>query len=151
MRVKDVYSTDFATATPESTIYDLIKISMEARTNGIFIVDKARHLLGLVTIFEILSAIVPQSLKQNPSLAKVTDEGLFLELVSKKKDTPAEKFMSKNPPKVYLETKLIEIAANSLQTEHYRLPVIDKNNVLIGVVNRTILREVIAKEFKLLP
>ncbi len=150
MLVKDIYLKNFAKASPEASVYDLVKLSTEEKTNGIFIVDDNNHLLGLVTIFEILKAIVPNSLKEKPELARATSVGLFLERVNKKRDLKAKDFMLQEPPKVYLDTKLIEIAANSLQTEHYRIPVVNENNQLIGVVNRSILRELIAKELKIL-
>jgi len=146
MLVSDLVSRDFSTAHHSATIIDLVKIFCRENTNGIFIVDENGTFEGLVTIFEVLQAIVPDSLRRNPNLAKAAPRGLFFEMVEKKKNEPAEKFMLKNVPVVHEATKIIEIAANSLQTEHYRLPVVDENGKLIGVVNRRILRDAMAEK-----
>jgi predicted transcriptional regulator len=149
MKVRDFYLKDFATAHKDAELYQLIEISIKKGTNGIFIIDNEGRLEGLVSIFNILEAIIPKSLKENPDLSAVASGCLFAHLIENKKHLTAQDIMCTKVPRVKLDTKIIEIAANSLQDENYRLAVVDDEGKVIGVINRTILREIIAKQLNI--
>ena len=87
-------------------------------------------------------------MRDDPSLAKSSRPGTLIELCEKVKNKSIEKMMDTEKMCFTPDTKLIEIAARSINYGHYRLPIVDEEGKLIGAINRRSIRKIIGEHFK---
>lgn len=148
MLIKDLIDPHVIKIDKETTWLEALKLMEREDTNGLFVVDKHDKYLGTVTIAELIKAAVPPYMKEDPDLAKSAPPSAFLKLCDEKKDVTVKHFMNTNKPFYRPHTGLLEIVANTLGNDSYRLPVVDEHGKLMGVVNRRHIREAIFKHFK---
>lgn len=149
MLIKDLLETNYVTIDRDTTWLEALKAMEKHDTNGLFVIDSHGKYLGTVTIAELISFAIPPYMKNDPDLSKSAAPGAFLKLCEEKKDAQVKEFMSKDKPFYKPYTKLIEIVATTLNNGSYRLPVIDEEGKLIGVVNRRHIRYALGEHFKL--
>ena len=148
MIIKDLLETRFFTVHPESTWLDVLLVMEKHDTNGVYVVDPDNKYLGMVTVAELIRHVVPPYMKEDPTLTKTAPAGTFLSLCDKKKKSKVSEFMDTEKPFFKSNMRLLEIVAKSLASENYRLPVVDKDGKLIGVVNRRHIKEALINHFK---
>ncbi len=135
MKVKDVMTTEVATIGPESSLKDAAIELATRRISGMPVVDGEGHVLGVVSEADIL--------------AKEGDErrggGGFLQwlidpedpwLTSRFDAVTVDEAMSKPARTIGPDRPLAEAATVMLEESINRLPVIDADNRLIGLVSR---------------
>lgn len=148
MLIKDLIETNVVKVDKHTTWFETLELMEKHDTNGIFVVDGHDKYLGAVTIADLINFVVPPYMKENPDLAKSAGPGTFFELCQAKKDVKVEKFMDKRRAFFRPNISLTEVVAASLGTDSYRIPVVDKEGKLIGVVNRRHIREALGQRFK---
>jgi len=141
MQVKDIMSTDIKTIPNTSTGLDIIKIMDEADKNCLFVVDKNNKYLGMVSVSTFLHHLIPRYLRVNQGLSKVLKRQSIYDLCDKAKNDLVTTFMDKEIPIVKTETTLLEILLSSAFKGSYRLPVINNNGILLGIINRKSIRK----------
>ncbi|MBI4234959.1 CBS domain-containing protein [Candidatus Peregrinibacteria bacterium] len=149
MLIKDLLEKHYVTINKDTTWLEALKAMEKHDTNGLFVIDKHGKYLGIVTIAELISFAIPPYMKEDPDLTKSAAPETFLKLCEEKKNAKVKEFMNKNKPFYRPHTKLIEIVAITLNNDSYRLPVVDKEGKLIGVVNRRHIRDALGEHFKL--
>lgn len=147
MFIKDLLETDFVTIHKDATWLEALGLMAKHNTNGIFVVDGHDKYLGTVTIAELISAAIPPYMQEDPDLAKSAPYGTFIKLCEARQNTPVNKFMNTKKPFYNQHTRLIEIVAVTLNNDNYRLPIVDADGRLIGVVNRRHIRDALTKHF----
>lgn len=149
MFIKDLVETHFVAIPKDTTWLEALRLMEDHDTNGLFVVDSHGKYLGVVTITELISSVIPPYMAVDPDLARSAPKGTFLKLCEKKKDLTVEDFMDKTKPFYRPHTKLIEIVATTLNSGSYRLPVVNSDGKIIGVVNRRHIREALSNHFKI--
>lgn len=147
MIIKDLLEKDFVAIDKDSTWLEALALMLKHDTNGLFVLDKHDKYLGTVTITELISSVIPPYIKEDPDLAKSAPEGSFLKFCENSKDKKVKTFMNKKKPFYREHTKLIEIVATTLNNDGYRLPIVDADGKLVGVVNRRHIREALSRHF----
>lgn len=120
---KDIMSTEIVQATEKTTIEEALKILINYRITGLPVVDQAGKMTGVVSEYDLLSQI---------SKSKKMDTKVFNEkiLYSKKVDAIAE------------DTPLSTIMKEFIDTKYRRLPVVDRDGKLVGIITRRDLMRV---------
>lgn len=140
--VRDIMTSDVVTISPEASILDVSKIFAQKRFNGLPVVDAEKHLVGLITQYNIIAA---ESLLHLPTLEKMQQNPSatpqdMTELADQIKKTMALKVkdLMEKEPIVFSYDDTFEQALEVLH-QHHRInpiPVVDKEKHVIGVVSR---------------
>jgi CBS-domain-containing membrane protein len=134
MRVHEVMTTDVATTTPEALLKDAALELVRRRISGMPVIDGDRHVVGVVSEADILAK---EGDEQKP--------GGFLQwLVDPGDPWVAARFdavtvgdaMSSPARTVAADRTVAEAATLMLDENVNRLPVIDPDGMLIGLVSR---------------
>lgn len=107
--------SNFITTSPKAKASDIAIAMISGEVSGLPVIDKEKRVIGVITEFDIIRAV-----KQGKDL----------------KNVAAEDIMTKNPITANEDTPVNEII-NILETKHIlRVPVVDKDGKLAGIVSR---------------
>lgn len=120
---KDIMSTDIMSATENMTIEEALKILVNYKITGLPVVDKSGKMKGVLSEYDILKQL---------SKDKQLSEKCFQKKITYSKKVDAIK-----------ETlKLSKIMKEFVDTKYRRLPVINEEGILVGIITRRDLMRV---------
>ncbi|NIP97778.1 MAG: CBS domain-containing protein, partial [Akkermansiaceae bacterium] len=133
MRVLDLMTTEIVRVRPETTLRDAARIMVEARISGIPVTDDEGNLVGLVTESDFLRKEVDRG--------EIMDTGL-LGILFTSRDSLAEaetvgEVMATELFTISPDATLVEAARAMTSHGVKRLPVVDREGKLIGVIARS--------------
>lgn len=152
MKVKEFMITDVISATPEMKLSEVMALFVEKKIGGVPVCGENSELLGMVTDGDILRVIQPID-------RQIFDFLLYMQyaeeknLKSRLKDTADRIIISiaktKNLVTVSPEDEM-DKAVKLLSQHHFKkLPVIDENNKVVGVISRgDVIRKIQASILK---
>jgi CBS domain-containing protein len=149
MVIKDIINKNVTTLAPDNTLYEAVKKAMDKGTNGMIVVDDDYKVVGMITSNTLIKACIPAYIKNNVQLASFGAPNLFVDSCDKAKDLLVKDIMKEDIPCLTEDMKVIEVAAKVMAPDFTRLPVIDKEGKLIGIVTRTQIRWAIARALKI--
>ena len=115
---KDIMSTNLITLTEQATVEDALKVLINARVTGVPIVDgKSGVMVGVLSEFDIIKHIGKK---------KSLKDDAFKERIR----------YSKKAKAIETTTPLSEIVKLFVDFKYRRLPVVDENKKLVGVITR---------------
>jgi len=126
MKVSEIMTTNVITASPEDTIKDAILQLRRKNISGVPVVDKNGKVLGTFSETDVAKA-----------LPDILNEAQYIPLVDVRELTsePIKRVMHMPAITIKADTGVNE-AANVILTEYrHRLPVVDDNGKLIGLVS----------------
>ena len=139
-KAKDIMTSDVIVATKDSLIQDIAKILLEKRIGGVPVVDKENKVIGIISETDIIKKegnidtptviTLLQGVIYFPDLKKVEKE--ILDIASYK----VEDLMSTNVTKVNEEDSFEDIANLMIKRSVNRVPVVDSDNKLKGIICR---------------
>lgn len=135
MKVADVMSTQIDYVRPKDSVGKAALLIFGRNINGIPVCE-GRKLVGVVTESDILS-------KFFPTITEYIEDSVHssnFEIMEEKANTilsiPVKKIMSTNPTTVFPTTPLLRAQSLMNVKNIGRLPVVDKNDRLLGVVSK---------------
>jgi CBS domain-containing protein len=134
MRVHEVMTTEVATTTPEALLKDAALQLVRGRISGMPVVDGDRHVVGVVSEADILAK---EGDEQKPGgfLQWLVDPGD--PWVAARFDAVTVGDAMSSPARTVLADRTVADAATLMLEENVnRLPVVDADGVLIGLVSR---------------
>lgn len=137
MKVKDVMMCNVVTARPETPARQVVDILLNNQFSGLPVVDSTNTLVGVLTEKDILKFILPGYLQQvgvfvyeeDPKIVK----NKVVELMEKR--TVGE-LMQKEVITIGPDASLSEAARIVLTMQCRRIPVVDANRKVIGIITR---------------
>ncbi len=111
---------------------------------GMVVVDTQGTLVGIVSVKDILRAIMP-SYMELAEVGGMTWPGMFEEMAQRVKDKPVSEIMHGSPVYVSPDATLMECAELIVKKNLWRLPVLEDEK-LIGIVYARDLHYAIATE-----
>lgn len=139
MRVKDYMTKEVISISPSTGIKDIFRILRERNIGGAPVVDKERKVLGMVTKNELLTVIIPDYFDMIGDFLFIDDFGALeeeLERLPELKLFIAEDLMIRDVVTVNEDASLLKVPALMDKYNVNRLPVMDKNNKLIGIITK---------------
>jgi CBS domain-containing protein len=140
LKAKDIMTEKVITINKNASIEELSAILLENKISGVPVIDDDSNLVGIVTEADI---IVQDTKLHFPAYFKLFDGIIYLESLNKFKSslkkhlaTKIEDIMTKKLKTVTPDTGVSEIADMMLRQKINRLPVLDKNDKLVGIVTR---------------
>lgn len=125
---------------PKATLEEAARKILETRYGGFPVVDEEGRLLGLLQVEELLPRPenVPFSDVEALQLfGEWVDEGTLQEIYRRYQSTPVEAVMLKEIPRVHPEDPLGKALQVLLTTEVHHLPVVDRENRVVGILTRS--------------
>ena len=146
-KVKDVMTKDVTTFSPDASVYDCAKILREKRISGAPVVDESEVVVGVLSETDIIKIIESKDVKINLILPSPLDVlelpvrmklGLDEVMKSAKKaaSARAEDVMSKKVVTIHEEEDISKATKIMAERNINRLPVLDENGKLVGIITR---------------
>ncbi|WIA13721.1 hypothetical protein OEZ85_007273 [Tetradesmus obliquus] len=126
---------------PEDTVDDALEMLVQHRITGLPVVDAKGKVVGVVSDYDLLALDKLGSVKNDKQLFPAADETwqAFKEvkkLLAKSSGKKVVDVMTATPITVHPETDLDEAATLLLSKKIHRLPVVDAEGKLVGVLSR---------------
>jgi CBS domain-containing protein len=140
MKVADLMTRAPEILRPKATLEEAARKILETRYGGFPVVDEEGRLLGLLQVEELLPRPenVPFSDVEALQLfGEWVDEGTLQEIYRRYQSTPVEAVMLKEIPRVHPEDPLGKALQVLLTTEVHHLPVVDRENRVVGILTRS--------------
>lgn len=146
-------TTRVITISPDSEILDAVKLMVENNISGLIVVDKNSKVVGVISESDIVNA-----LKSSFPEISITSNITFSLLLLLKKGVEAymrakklgklkvKDLMTKKVFYVRPEDTIEEAARIMSEKDVKRLPVIDENNNLVGIISRSDILKALMKE-----
>ncbi len=122
MRVGDLMHTNLRTVDPDATIAEAVAILSDGHVSGLPVVDGRRHVLGVITASDVVTAIAEAESPRDR-------ERLF-------EATRVREIMTPRPQVVTADLNVAEAARTMLYLEMHRLFVVEGPE-LIGVISQS--------------
>jgi len=153
LTARDIMTEKVITIKKDSSIEDLSEVLLKNKISGVPVVDSDGKIAGIVTEADI---IVQDTDLHFPRYFKLLGGIIYLDSLNKFKDslkkhlaTKVEDIMVKKVRTISLDTTISDIAELMLRQKINRLPVVDEDSNILGIVTRAdIVRSMIPKENK---
>lgn len=149
MRAKDIMVKNVIYIKKEDRLDEIIQVLMQNHVSGVPVIDKDNYLVGMVTEKDLVTnekgLNISSYMEFMASILFI--DGKLLSNVNKEKiaSLTAEDVMSTPVYAVPLEATIEEIVSLMMNRHINRIPVIDEENKLVGIIGRNDLLPVIMK------
>ncbi|PIP18940.1 MAG: hypothetical protein COT38_00500 [Candidatus Omnitrophica bacterium CG08_land_8_20_14_0_20_41_16] len=146
MKVRDIMVREVTSINPDDNAQDALMFLFKMRISGLPVIDAAGKLVGMFTEKDILTAVLPSYIEkvgrfvyeEDPKSIKKKFEGLVNLTVSQ--------LMRKDVVTVDENTSLCEAARLILTQKVRRIPVLNKEKRVIGIIAREDIVKAYARE-----
>lgn len=149
MRAKDIMMQDVIFIRKENKLDEIISVLMQNHISGVPVIDQDKHLVGMVTEKDLVTKEkglnISSYMEFMASILFI--DGNKLANVSKKKiqTLTAQEVMSTPVYAVHLEATIEEIVSLMMNRHINRIPVVDKESKLVGIIGRSDLLPILIK------
>ena len=144
MRAKNLMNTNPPWIHADATLAELVRTVNQKKLDGICVVEDDRRLVGVVSLFELFQALVPDYVRMREELAHLVHEGYFEEVCARIKDRAVRTVMRTDVVAFQEEDTLISVVAETVRYRLMVLPVV-RNGVLVGTIHKKGLFEYAGK------
>lgn len=141
--VADYMREDVIDIKKEALLREAVALMLKKKTNALVVTDEQRHVVGIITSWGIIEAIVPDYLESDKHLAAFEADHMFEKRVNDLADHPVSEFMSTKVHVINPDDSLMHTATQISQFHIRQLPVVDKDGVLVGYINHTDIKHAI--------
>jgi len=146
MKAKEIMTKEVVSIKPEDNAKDALALLFKMQISGLPVIDTQGKLVGMFTEKDVLKQILPSYLdkvgrfiyEENPKSIKKKFQDLINLLVSQ--------LMRKDVITIDTDTSLCEVARLMLTQKIRRIPVLDKEKKLVGIVSREDVVKAYARE-----
>ena len=136
VKTKDVMSRDVVTVHASDTIHEALDLMVENRVSALPVINGRRHCVGILST----SDMIDMTRDMDSELSEIDEiDGSRLWIVEKISSgigrEPVSSAMTETVASVTPETPVKETAREMLRHRVHRLPVVDGNQVLVGIVS----------------
>ncbi|MCL2338003.1 MAG: CBS domain-containing protein [Firmicutes bacterium] len=137
---KDIMVTEVITVNPQDNVEKVAHLLLEHRISGMPVVDDSGRLVGVVSEADL---VFQEKGVKSPFFMVVFDSPIYFEhpgrLVDDIKRAAARKVNELMSTKLYTvgpETAITDIATIFTKNKINRVPVVDENNKILGIISR---------------
>jgi CBS domain-containing protein len=146
MKVSEIMSKDVVSVKPDDNAKDALALLFKMQISGLPVIDEKGKLVGMFTEKEILKNILPSYIErvgrfvyeENPKSIKKKFGGLA--------NLPVSQLMRKDVITVNEDASLCEVARLMLTQKIRRMPVLDNQKRVVGIVAREDIIRAYVKE-----
>ena len=149
MRAKDVMIKNVIFIKKDDKLDEIISVMMQNHVSGVPVIDKNNHLVGMVTerVLVTRDRVFNISSYMEFMASILFTDGKGTQSISQKKSDAltAADVMTTPVYAVHLEATIEEIVSLMMNRHINRIPVIDKENKLVGIIGRSDLLPILIK------
>jgi CBS domain-containing protein len=138
--VASVMTANPFTTTPKTPIAEVVQLLSEKRISGLPVVDEQGALVGIISETDLLwqerGATPPNFLFILDAVIPLEVPGHFVQELRKVLGSTVVEVMTKNPVTIHPDQTAQEAAQIMMDKKIHRLPVVDENKNLVGIVTR---------------
>lgn len=139
MKVKDIMSPIAVYLTPDETLQQaVVKMRTAKRAakrqgvKGLVVLDEQKNLVGILSVKDVLRATIPVYL--DIKLSVFSWDGMLEEMARRVACKKVKEFMSTKVYTVSGDASLMACADLLIRKNMQRLPVVDKENKVVGII-----------------
>lgn len=148
MKVKEIMTRDVTSISPNANAKDALNLLLKMQISGLPVIDDKGKLMGMFTEKDILRTVLPSYIErvgkfvyeENPKSIKKKFEDLLNLTVSQ--------LMRKDVITIDEDTSLCEVAHLMLTQNVRRIPVLNKEKKVTGIITREDIVRAYAKEVR---
>lgn len=138
-RVKDVMCRDVVTIDAKESVHEALQLMVENKVAALPVVDRKGHCVGFISTSDMLD--LTRDLEMGLEELERTDELLFGQVIEKIGNGIAHQnvaeLMSEDVVSISPDELLSSAASKMLRERIHRLPVVDNNQHLVGILSTT--------------
>lgn len=146
MKVSAVMTTDVKSLSPELSAKEALDILLDMQISGLPVIDKEGRLVGMFTEKGILKNILPTYLESVGKFIYADDPKGIKSKVDNLASIKVEDIMRKEVVTVDEDASLSEVARIMLTQKIRRIPVLNKEGKVVGIVARQDIVKALTKE-----
>ncbi|OGY45870.1 MAG: hypothetical protein A2731_01990 [Candidatus Buchananbacteria bacterium RIFCSPHIGHO2_01_FULL_39_8] len=139
MKVRDVMKKEVYTVHPESTLKEVVMMLLKYQVSGLIVIDDNKKVTGVVSEKDIYRILYPSYSDFYDSPAIYTDFKKQEEEIKNKSNIVVSEFMTKDVISTGPDEYIMKVGAIMLAHNIHRLPVINKQGKLVGVITRGLI------------
>lgn len=147
--VRNYMRKDVVTLNEDALFIDVVRLMIKQKTNGVVVVDEKRHVLGIISNFDIIEHMVPDSLEEDCKLEYFTASDSFSDELERVKNNSIKDFMTKQVYTIHQDDSLMQVATLLSEFKICQLPVVDENGIMVGYINRTDIKNAMGDVFNI--
>jgi len=146
MRVKEIMTRDIISILPDLDAKEAMEILFKNRISGLPVIDKEKKLLGMFTEKDILKMVLPSYWDKVGRFVYGQDPKAIKKKMAELKNYKVCQVMRKEVVVVDEDTALYEVVRIMLTQKIRRVPVLDKEKKVCGIVAREDILRAFAKQ-----
>lgn len=149
MKVKDLMTKEVSSTTRTTPIKEVVQIFAESAFGSLPVVDEEKKVIGIITKKDLLMTFLPEYFDLLEDISFIEDFGLLEEsLLLEEGLLLVDDVMSKKVVTLREDESLFKAVALMVQSEVRRLPVVDEENKLVGIITQTHICQAILRKGK---
>lgn len=146
MKVSELMTKDVMIISPEISIKDAAKLLFAQQISGLPVVDSNHKVVGMLTEKEIIGLALPKFAEDLGDFDVTLDDELFFTKIAAIDKLKVKDVMRKEVLCVNEGLSVAEAARLMIAKKARRMPVLDKEKKLVGIIARADIVKVIARE-----
>ena len=148
MKVKEIMTKEVTSISADTNAQEALVLLLKMQISGLPVMDKEGKLIGMFTEKEVLAGILPSYVGRVGSFTYQENPKAVRQKISSIRNTKVKDIMRKNVVTVDGDVSLSEVARIMLTQNARRLPVLNKNKEVIGIVSRGDVVKALFEEYK---
>lgn len=124
------------TISPDTTLREVVRILVKKDISGVVVVDENKKVIGIVSEKDVYRTIYPSYSEFYNSPEIFTDYKKQEDEIKSKGEILAKDFMTTNVLTVDPKEAVMKVGATMLARNIHRLPVVDEQGKLVGIITR---------------
>jgi CBS domain-containing membrane protein len=142
-KVSEVMTAEAVAVNADADVEEAIRLLSGYRVSGLPVVDKENRLVGVITEADILSVM---GMNRGHTFKDIVARLIGESVPGHKAGNTVRQVMSSPPISTTPDTLILEVAAILEERRIKRLPVVDADGVLVGIVSRGDIIRAVAKK-----
>ncbi len=146
MRVKEIMTKEIISISPEISAKDALEALFKNHISGLPVIDNDKKLVGMFTEKEVLRAVLPSYVSKVGKFVYEENPKAVKRKMAALGKVKVKEIMRKEVVTTNEDIALCEVARLMLMHSARRIPVVDKNGIVKGIVAREDIVKAFAKE-----
>ena len=146
MKVKEIMERNVTHISPEMSVQEALELLQKMQISGLPVIDNNNKLVGMFTEKEVLSAILPSYIETVGRFVYQDNPKAVKQKIANFRNIEVKKLMRSQVVTIDEDTNLYEVARIMLTQKIRRIPVLNKEKAIVGIVSRGDIMKAILKE-----
>jgi len=146
MKVSELMTKEVLTVSPEMSVREAAKMLFAREISGLPVVDENKKVVGMITEKEIIAMALPKYTEELRDFDIILNEEPFQKKVADADKIKVKDIMRREVLCVNEDVSVAEVARLMIAKKQRRIPVLDKEKKLVGIIARADIVKEIAKE-----